>query len=75
MAGAEFAIQTTGPDLTHVATTPMNGVLNAGTTDQLLLAVGGCPTGPFLAATLLMVVTDPISVESETWSEVKALYR
>jgi hypothetical protein len=27
---------------------PLNGVLNAGTASALLLAVGGCPTEPFL---------------------------
>jgi hypothetical protein len=29
--------------------TPMNGFLNAGNPTALLLAVGGCPTGPVLA--------------------------
>jgi hypothetical protein len=28
---------------------PMNGFLNAGTATALLLAVGGCPSGPVLA--------------------------
>ena len=75
MTAAEFAIETTGDNLFHVATTPMGGVLNAGTFDQPLFAVGGCPQENFLVAELLMVVTDPVSVESESWADVKAMYR
>lgn len=41
---AEFGIETTGEGLFHVGTNPRNGVLNAGTLDQPLFAVGGCPT-------------------------------
>lgn len=36
-----------------LATTPVNGFLNAGGTTNLLLAVGGCPPGPVVAANLL----------------------
>src|SRR5512134_128990 len=54
MASAEFDIVTTG-GLIHVATTPLNGFLNAGTTSSLLLAVGGCPCGPIVAASLVVV--------------------
>lgn len=31
---------------------PLNGVLNAGSASALLLAVGGCPTAPFLAGSI-----------------------
>ena len=50
MASAVFRIESTGPN--HLATTPQNGFLNAGSTDDLLLAVGSCPVGPVVAANL-----------------------
>lgn len=51
---AEFDVS--GP-LPVLSFTPMNGALNAGTATELLLAVGGCPGGPFLAGSFL--VDDP----------------
>jgi hypothetical protein len=51
MAAAEFALAPTGVNL--LATTPVNGFLNAGSTSELLLAVGACPGGPVVAANLL----------------------
>jgi len=58
ITAAEFSIVTT-PNLLHLATTPVNGFLNAGTVSDLLLAVGGCPVGPVVAADLLVLaVTD-----------------
>lgn len=53
MSAAEFAIEATGP--AHVGTLAMNGFLNAGGTTNLLLAVGGCPEGPVVAANLLVI--------------------
>jgi hypothetical protein len=53
MAAAEFDIVATGP--THIATNVMSGFLNAGGTGNLLLAVGGCPSGPVVAAELLVL--------------------
>ncbi|MGH2570851.1 MAG: hypothetical protein ACRDGR_06475 [bacterium] len=53
MAAAEFDIEASG--ISHLATTTMNGFLNAGGTSNLLLAVGGCPEGPVLAANLLVL--------------------
>lgn len=48
MATAEFdVVELTGVG-PPVGFTPMNGFLNAGTPSALLLAVGGCPTGPVL---------------------------
>ena len=47
MSAAELGIQYSGY-FGH-SFTPLNGVLNAGNADNLLLAVGGCPMGPFLA--------------------------
>jgi hypothetical protein len=56
MASAEFDIVST--QITHLATIVQNGFLNAGGTANLLLAVGGCPPGPVIAANLL--VQDPV---------------
>lgn len=53
MSAAEFAIEASGP--AHIGTLPMNGFLNAGGTSNLLLAVGGCPEGPVVAANLLVI--------------------
>jgi hypothetical protein len=53
MAAAEFAVVSVG--VTHLATTPVNGFLNAGSTTNLLLAVGACPGGPVVAADLLVL--------------------
>jgi len=48
MSAAEFDVTPPAAYFGH-AFTPLNGVLNAGNANNLLLAVGGCPTGPFLA--------------------------
>ena len=48
MAAAAFVLE---GDLPLLSFTPRNGFLNAGTGNELLLAVGGCPTGPVVAAT------------------------
>lgn len=53
LSAAEFLVVTTG--LSHAATVPENGFLNAGSHDDLRLAVGGCPGGPVVAARLLMI--------------------
>ncbi len=51
-AAAEMRIENQIADLTIFAFTPLNGVLSAGTFPDLLLAVGGCPTGSTLAGYL-----------------------
>jgi len=51
ISAAEFGIATS-PELIHLATTPRNGFLNAGGISNVLLAVGGCPLGPIVAADL-----------------------
>jgi hypothetical protein len=53
MLAAEFEI-VTQPPAEHVATIPQNGFLNAGDTTTLLLAVEGCPSGPVVAANLVI---------------------
>jgi hypothetical protein len=53
MSAAEFDIETSSISL--LATTTQNGFLNAGGTSNVLLAVGGCPCGPMVAAELLVV--------------------
>jgi hypothetical protein len=47
MSAAEFDAAVTGWNLVGFNTA--NGFLNAGTATALLLAVGGCPTGPVIA--------------------------
>ena len=60
MAAAEFALVTTPPGANlHVASNVVNGYLNAGSATNLLLAVGGCPTGPVVAANLLVIINVP----------------
>ncbi|MFH1278219.1 MAG: hypothetical protein ABIK65_07565 [Candidatus Eisenbacteria bacterium] len=59
MAGAEFAIASSTPGNIVLAFTPMNGFLNAGSVVDLLLAVGGCPTGPILAGQWLVLSIVP----------------
>ena len=39
------------PGITNFGFTPLSGFLNAGNPTNLLLAVGGCPSGPVLAGT------------------------
>jgi hypothetical protein len=51
LASAEFDV--TGSAV-PVSFTGANGFLNAGGPAQLLLAVGGCPSGPILAGSLLI---------------------
>ncbi len=53
IAAAEFSLNFDGatyPGMLSWALTMQNGWLNAGTTKDLLLTVGGCPQGPVLAA-------------------------
>ncbi|GJM44745.1 MAG: hypothetical protein DHS20C21_15870 [Gemmatimonadota bacterium] len=74
MSAAEFSLQTDDPSFVLTALTPMNGVLNAGSAADPLLAVGGCPTGAFLAASLTLE-RQPTATEPDTWGGIKALYR
>lgn len=48
MSAAEFDFQTP-PGVLNFGFTAQNGFLNAGGNSNLLLAVGGCPTGPVSA--------------------------
>lgn len=49
ISAAEFDLNYVAPaSVFGWAFTPLNGWLNAGGTGNLLLAVGGCPTGPVL---------------------------
>jgi hypothetical protein len=54
MASAEFDIQ--GDGIAHIGTAPVAPFLNASSSaEKLLLAVGGCPEGPMVAAKLVVV--------------------
>lgn len=55
MAAAEMDLEATG--LLFLGFSPLNGVLNAGSGAALLLAVGGCPQGPFLAGSINLLDT------------------
>ena len=55
MAAAEFDLVPVGMQI--FATTTQNGFLNAGGPQNLLLAVGGCPCGPVIAASILVFLT------------------
>jgi hypothetical protein len=73
-AAVEMSVAT-DPDLIVLAFTPLNGVLNAGTSVDLLLAVGGCPVEAFLAGEFSLLNVPPVSVDAETWGGIKAMYR
>ena len=53
MASAEFDLCAVG--INPLAFTTMNGFLNAGGATNLLLAVGGCPNGPIVAGSILVL--------------------
>lgn len=59
MAAAEFKLSTDNPANIILAFTPQSGYLNAGSPTDLLLAVGGCPTGPILAGNILVLTNVP----------------
>ena len=56
MAAADFGLYPLG-DWQIIAFTAQNGFLNAGGSTNLLLAVGGCPTGPIVAGNILVTGT------------------
>src|SRR5262245_63358132 len=45
-----------------LAFTPGLGILNAGDMLHLLLAVGGCPPAPFVAGSILLFHTAPVTM-------------
>jgi hypothetical protein len=53
MSAVEFDLESVG--IEHLATTPVNGFLNAGSTTWILMAIGGCACGPRVAAELLVI--------------------
>ncbi|MEZ5066618.1 MAG: hypothetical protein R3B81_17950 [bacterium] len=75
MSAAEFQVETDGSVFLPVAFTPQNGFLNAGTVTHILVAVGGCPSGPVVAGMWTVLYFGPVSVESESWGNIKAMYR
>lgn len=72
---AAFDVEISAPDLRLLSIEALNGTINAGVGREIRLAVGGCPSAPFLAAKLIIAVDDPDSVEPESWARVKAMYR
>lgn len=53
MTAVEFDLESVG--IEHLATTPVNGFLNAGSTTYILMAVGDCACGPMVAANLVVM--------------------
>ena len=73
LASTEFYL---AGDLNVVAVNPMNGfVLSQPGLDprEVRLSVAGCPTGPLVAAAVLVAGT--VDVESQGWGVMKATYR
>jgi len=54
MASAEFGLCASPAANVILAFSPDGGYLNAGDATRILLAVGGCPTGPKLAGSILV---------------------
>jgi hypothetical protein len=61
MAAAEMSLDTV-PLGSVLAFNGMNGYLNAGNATNLLLAVGGCPLGPIVAGSILVLHFAPLAV-------------
>jgi hypothetical protein len=56
VSAAAFSLVSTNPANQFIAFNVMNGFLNAATGMELLLAVGGCPSGPIVAGSILMIM-------------------
>jgi len=61
MAAAEMTVDSLPPGQV-LAFNVMNGFLNAGDATHLLLAVGGCPSGPLVAGSILILHFAPLAV-------------
>ena len=61
MASAEMTLESTPPG-NVLGFNVMNGYLNAGNATNLLLAVGGCPNGPVVAGSILILHAVPLTV-------------
>jgi hypothetical protein len=59
MSAAEFGLASSSPANLIVGLNVQNTFLNAGTATQPLFAVGLCPTGPVVAAELVIVANAP----------------
>lgn len=61
MSAAEFGVSASAGN-TVLAFNTANGFLNAGSAQALLLAVGGCPTGPVNAGSWLVLKATPLDM-------------
>jgi hypothetical protein len=61
MAAAEMSLDSLPPGQV-IAFNVMNGFLNAGNATNLLLAVGGCPSGPVVAGSILILHFAPLAI-------------
>jgi hypothetical protein len=62
ISAAEFGLVSTNAANVILGFTPMGAWLNAGNATNLLLAVGGCPCGPTVAGSILVLANAPGSV-------------
>lgn len=72
MAAAQFAVISDELLNAILFFVPQNGFLNAGTGSNLLLAVGGCPTGPVLAGIFTTLDNTPGQYCFEAYDNIKA---
>jgi hypothetical protein len=74
MAAAEMTLESIPPGQV-IAFNVMNGFLNAGNVTNLLLAVGGCPGGPLIAGTILILHFAPVAIcltgANVTWTALR----
>jgi hypothetical protein len=70
--GLEAAAFALVGDITVDSLRTTNGFLNVGTDTEPLLAVGGCPVGPVVAAEIHVAIPTP--VDDESWGRIKAGY-
>jgi hypothetical protein len=71
MAAAECDL--VGNGLSVIDFVPMNGFLSAGSGQRVLIAVGGCPSGPVVAGRIDVEVA--VGVTPVTWGRIKSDYR
>lgn len=61
MSAADFGVSANAGNVV-LAFNTANGFLNAGNSTALLLAVGGCPSGPVMAGTWLVLKNVPLDM-------------
>ncbi len=70
LAAAEFGVS---GDIDVLSFTPMPGFANVGTSTNLLIFVGGCPTPPMMVGEVGVEFPTPVSQTS--WGRIRSGYR